>query len=132
MVATPSTLSQWAIGVARVNYYTSSSNGIPLGITSYPVHSEEAEGENIMHLYRVWVIDRKGRLLMAGDAVVAKDEADARFLAGVDTKLREAGLRPGKVTVYVEHVCSVEVDPEPKKVKLVKAADDEAEDGAQA
>lgn len=71
-------------------------------------------------LYRVYVVSVDEELLLDGAVVIAEDNKDAEFAAGVFEVLKEYDLKPKDVTVICEVLGDVKVREEIKKVKLVK------------
>lgn len=82
-----------------------------------PIPDEEAP--RMESLWRVYIVTKQRRVITTSGAVVAADEAGARFRAGVDESLRRDGLTPDDVTVVCERVADVEVEKAPQKVYLV-------------
>lgn len=88
---------------------------IPIGENIY----KGKEVEPMKSLYRVVVVTKQEEIIM-DKKVVAVDEDEAKFNAGVHAKLTERGIKPKDVTVICGSLGAVKVEKEIQKVQVVK------------
>ena len=116
----------WAAGLAEqqqkmyttLDQLVSSVNVTGSSPVSDPIPGKE-DDVPMESLYEVFVVS-KARKLILHEYAVAKDEAGAQFRAGVDGKLREAGLEPDDVTILCLFQGGVEVERKPQRMKIVE------------
>ena len=96
------------------------NNYITSYITSYGCtiknNGDEKPMKNLMNVVVV-TIDEE---IILDKKVIASDQDEAKFLAGVDTVLREKKLLPKEVTVICSNLGQVKVKKEITEVKVIK------------
>ena len=71
------------------------------------------------NLYAVYVVTKQETIIL-DKKVVGADQEEAKFLAGVADILKEKNLKPKDVTIIVNQLGNVKVEPEIQKVQVVK------------
>jgi hypothetical protein len=84
------------------------------------IGAQTKKGEDTMKsLFNVTVVSAKEEILL-DKKTVATDSDEAKFNLGVDTVIRDAGLKPKDVTVICTCLGGVKTEPEAQKVQVVK------------